>query len=341
MRMGNAKGIGCGWCCLPVILIIAFHVWLLCKHRDYEFELRIFDKAPDLNQYSVVYSQKKPIGLVEPFYLAPYGYGLYHDAMRENGIGALILTDELLRKAGTFFEGASARPGRIPWEGGASYFGRLPVMEFSGLSNVVFSIQNTMACSNALQSIETNAVLKYRWGLSGLDSNAPYSFNVVDYIGECAGVGTVRYDSSGRGVTTEENAKQCAKEAITACAIKTAFPNLRTLRIDEGYPIIGKRWHWHGRAPILCHDDMVASRKFNFYDEKDRLFASLRIDIEYDYPFGCLLKGHDKIYKAIFKEVFKELKSSKGGCIFRGKSHYDDAGGVGVISGLKRKCQIL
>ena len=334
--MGIKKRIGCGCCCVPVILIVAIHVWSICKHRDYEFELRIFNTAPDFNQYSVVYSQKRPGGFVPSFYLAPYGYGLYHEAMRENGIDALILTDGLMRTASMFFEGGPAEPIRIPWEGGVSYFGRLPAMGFSGLSNVVASIQNTMACSNALQAIEKNAILKYRLGVPRLDSDAPYSFEIVDYIGECAGIGTLKYDSSGRGVTSEENAKQCAKEAITACAIKTAFPGLRTPRIDEEYPVMGKRWHWHGRVPILCHLDVVATRKFNFYDENGILFASLRINVEYNNPSGWDLKGHDEIYKAIFKEVFKELKSSKGRCIVRGKSHYDDVGGVGVISGLKR-----
>ena len=142
-------------------------------------------------------------------------------------------------------------------------------------------------------------------------------------------------------MTTEENAKQCAKEAITACAIKTAFPNLRTPRIDEDAPIMGKRWFWHGRAPILCHLDVVATRKFNFYDENGILFASLRINVEYNNPSGWDLKGHDEVYKAIFKEVFKELKSSKGGCIVRGKAHYDDVVGIGVIPGLKRKIRAL
>ena len=54
--MGKKKRLGCGCCCLPVILIVAFHVWSICKPRDYEFELRTFDKAPDLNQYSVEYN---------------------------------------------------------------------------------------------------------------------------------------------------------------------------------------------------------------------------------------------------------------------------------------------
>lgn len=334
--MGKKKRIGCGCCCLPVILIVAFHVWSICKPRDYEFELRTFDKAPDLNQYSVVYSRIYFRDHDGGYYRMLYGYGLYYDAMRENGIGALILTDELSRNAGTFFEGARGVPTRIPWKG-ESFFGRLPTPEFVGHSNVIAAIQNTMACSNALQSIETNAVLNYRYDLPGLDSNAPYSFEVVDYIGKCVGVGTMEYDSSGRGVTTEEIAKKCAKEAITACAIKTAFPSLRTPRIDEDAPIMGKRWFWHGRAPILCHLDVVATRKFNFYDENGILFASLRINVEYNNPSGWDLKGHDEIYKAIFKEVFKELKSSKGRCIVRGKSHYDDAVGTGVISGLKRQ----
>lgn len=334
--MGITKKIGCGCCCVPVVLIAALQIWPLCKSRDYEFELRIFDKVPDLNQHSVIctgtYSWDRRG--VHPM---PYGYGLYHDAMRENGIGALILTDELLRNAGTFFKGALAGPIRIPWEGEASFFGRLPTIEFAGHSNVVAVIQNTMSCSNALQAIETNAVLKFRWNGRRTDSDAPESFEVVDYIGECAGIGTVRYDASGRGVTTEENAKECAKEAITACAIKTAFPRLRTPRIDEEAPMVGKRWFWHGRAPILCRLDVVVARTFRFYDEKDNLFASLRINVAYDNPSGWNLKGHDEIYKAIFKEAFKELKASKEGSVVSGKSHYDDATRIGVVSDLKRK----
>lgn len=335
--MRKVRKIGCGCCCLPVILIAALLLWPHCKSMDYEFELRIFDKVPCLNQYPVIYTRTYFRDYEWLGHNMLYCYGLYHDAMRENGIGALILTDQLMREAGTFFEGASAYPIRVSWENGASFFGRLPKLEYIGHSNVVASIQNTKACSNALQAIETNAVLKFRWNGQPLASDAPKSFNVVDVIGEYSGVGTVEYDTRGRGVTTEENAKECAKEAITACAIRTAFPRLRTLRIDEEAPIMGKRWFWHGRAPILCQLDVVTTRTFKFYDENGHLFASLCINVEYDNPSGWNLKGHDEIYKAIFKEVFKELKSAKERSVVSGRSHYDDAAGIGVISVVKRK----
>lgn len=331
--MRRMKKIGCGCCCLPVILIAALEIWPFCKSRDYEFEFRIFDRAPDLNQYPVIYVRDYKW----PIHEMLYGYGLYYDAMRENGIGAFILTDELSGEAGMFFEGARRISFRTPWEGCAGYFGRLPAMESSNHSNVVAAIQNTVACSNAFQSIEMNALLKFQKGDPRLGSVEPYSIEVVDYIGELAGVGRVKYDLNGRGVTTEENAKKCAKEAITACAIKTVFPSLRTPRIEEEAPSREKRWFWHGRAPILCRSDVVAARTFKFYDENGRLFASLRINVEYDNPSGWNLKGYDEIYKAIFKAAFKELKASKEGCIVSGKSHYDDVVGVGVVSGLTRR----
>lgn len=330
--MRRMKKVGCGCCCFLVILIAALQIWPLCKSRDYEFEFRIFDRAPDLNQYPVICVRDYEW----PIHKMPYGYSLYYDAMRENGIGAFILTDELLGEAGIFFEGARRISIRTPWEGGAGYFGRLPAMEFSSHSNVVVAIQNSVACSNAFQSIEMNSLLKFLCGGPRLGSVKSYSMEVVDYIGELAGVGRVKWALNGRGVTTEENAKKCAKEAITACAIKTAFPSLRTPRIDEEAPIMEKRWFWHGRAPILCRCDVVATRTFKFYDEYGRQFASLRIIVEYDNPSGWNLKGYDEIYKAIFREAFKELKASKEGCIVSGKSHYDDVGGVGVVSGLRR-----
>jgi hypothetical protein len=335
--MGKMKKIGCGCCCLPAIVVAAFYIGILCHPRYYEFELRMFYKAPDLNQYSVIYSRTQDGCL----YHMPYGYSLYHEAMRENGIGALILTDTLLRHAGAFFGGVRATPTRIPWDGGASFFGSFPAMEFSGHSNVVATIQNSMACSNALQAIETNAVLKFRWSDGHMfEEHNPSYLDLVDDIGEMSGIGSVGDGFYGwRGITSEEDAKKCAKEAITAYAIKTVFPGLRAPRINEETPIMGKRWFWHGRAPALCHEDVVVTRTFTFYDENDCLFAFLRINVEYNSPsrFAWQLKGHREIYKAIFSEVFKELKLEQGGTVISGRSYYDAPNGVGVIRNLRRE----
>jgi hypothetical protein len=69
------------------------------------------------------------------------------------------------------------------------------------------------------------------------------------------------------------------------------------------------------------------------------LFASLRINVEYNSPsrFAWQLKGHREIYKAIFSEVFKELKLEQGGTVISGRSYYDAPNGVGVIRNLRRE----
>ena len=80
-----------------------------------------------------------------------------------------------------------------------------------------------------------------------------------------------------RFMQSRRMAKMEAKEAITACAIKAAFPKIRMPRIDELTPDEEKRVIIHGRAPLPVRAKLVAQRKFDFFAEDGHLYASLRI----------------------------------------------------------------
>lgn len=318
------------WCCCMLACLFVGMIRFCYGDRRYEFELRILSRAPDLNQYAVIRSQVQD----SPLYHMPYGYFLYRDALRENGVKSYILTDKLCSQAGTFFGDALGCPiVYVPCGGGKSFFGELPKLAFPGHSNVVEVIQDTTSCSNALKAIDDNMTLQFHW----LNSDELQSFDLLEQVGEWSGIGASKWDHFGRGKTSVDLAKTEAREAMTACAILAAFPDLRTARIDETVPIVEKRVFWRGRAPAFSRVEIVAQRGFDFYDENGHLYASLSISVDYDSPYGWQLEGYEKIYKAIFSEVFRQLKMSSGKCVVHGKALYDGDKGLGIVCDLKKE----
>ncbi len=329
--MIKSKRVGC--CCILACMLaylLVGMIWSCCRDRRYEFELKILSRAPDLNQYAVIRSQVQD----RHDYHMPYGYFLYHDALRENGVESLILTDQMCSQAGTFFGDALDCPvAYVPCGGGKSFFGELPKLAFPGHSNVVEVIQDTTSCSNALKAIDDNITLQFHWR----NSDELQSFDLLEHVGEWSGIGATKWDYFGRGETSVDLAKAEAKEAITACAILAAFPDLRTARIDETVPIVEKRVFWARRVPVFSRVEIVAKRGFDFYDENGSLYASLLIGVDYDSPFGWQLEGYEKIYKAIFSEVFRQLRMSSGRCVVRGKALYDGVKRIGLVCDLKKE----
>jgi hypothetical protein len=323
MRQKNKVGCGCLSMCILVCI-----TWFCCRPINYKFELKISGRVPDLDRYAII--EGKVRDCYDP---VPYGYALYYDAMRENGIGSFFLTDRMASHVISFFGGGRVSPDGIgPWDGDSGFFGELPKLEFPGHSNVVEAIQGTAPCLNALMAIETNAVLQCRWPYR----DAPESFNVMDRICCWSGIGMWLSGPLGNnyyGMTRDMVTKE-AKESITACAIKAAFPNMRTPRIDEERPLEDEFIVMHGRAPLPCRLKMAAQRTFNFHDEDGRLFASLRIKTAPDRLRRLPIDAYEKIYKAIFRQVFAELKPTSGTGVIRGKACY--VNDTGVVRDLER-----
>ena len=315
-------------CCSLLMGALACIV-CLCRHaKDYEFEFCIYGRVPDLDRYAVIEAK------VQNWYRMPYGYALYRSAMRESGIGSFVLTDRMACQEGSFFGGGHVTPNGIaPWDGDSGFFGELPKIDFPGHSNVVAVIQNTKSCQNAIMAIETNAILQCRWPFR----DAPQSFNVMDEICCWSGIGVWPdgpYGNHYHG-TTRDMAKMEAKEAITACAIKAAFPKIRMPRIDELTPDEEKRVIIHGRAPLPVRAKLVAQRKFDFFAEDGHLYASLRIKPAYDFH-GCPVNGFKKIYTEIFRQVFAELKNPSRMMLIRGKVNYDNVNDVVMVHYVER-----
>lgn len=324
--MSSRSKIGC---CSMLIFVLACIAWLCCYAKYYEFELCIYDRVPDFDQYAIIGAK------VQDWYRMPYGYALYRSAMRENGIGSCVLTDRMACHVGLFFGGGGVSSDGIgPWEGESGFFGELPKIDFPGHSNVVAVIQHTKPCLNAIMAIETNAILQCRRPYR----DEPQGFNVMDEICCWSGIGAWPVGPLGNhyyGMTMDEVTKE-AKEAITACAIKAAFPGIRMPRINEMDPVEETRVIIHGRAPIPVRAKLVTERRFNFLSEDGRLFASLRIKVSYN-RHGWNLNGFMEIYKELFRQVFAELKKPSGKILVRGKVHYDNDNGVGVVHDIERE----
>lgn len=324
--MSSRSKIGC---CSMLIFVLACIAWLCCYAKYYEFELCIYDRVPDIDQYAIIEAK------VQDWYPMPYGYALYRSAMRENGIGSYVLTDRMACHVGLFFGGGRVSSDGIgPWEGDSGFFGELPKIDFPGHSNVVAVIQHTKPCLNAIMAIETNAILQCRRPYM----DAPQGFNVMDEICCWSGIGAWPVGPLGNhyyGMTMDMVAKE-AKEAITACAIKAAFPGIRMPRIDEMVPDEETRVIIHGRAPIPVRAKLVTQRSFNFLSEDGRLFASLRIKVSYD-RYGRNVNGFMEIYRGLFQQVFAELKNSSSKMSVRGKVHYDNDNGVAVVHDIERE----
>ena len=310
-------------CCSLLMGALACIVCLCCHEKSYEFELCIYDRVPDLDQYAIIEAK------VQDWYCMPYGYALYRSAMRENGIGSYVLTDRMACHVGSFFGGGRVSPDGIgPWEGDSGFFGELPKIDFPGHSNVVAVIQHTKPCLNAKMAIETNAILQCRRPYR----DVPQGFNVMDEICCWSGIGAWPVGPLGNhycGMTTDEVAKE-AKEAITACAIKAAFPGIRMPRIDEMVPDEETRVIIHGRAPLPVRAKLVSQRKFDFFADDGHLYASLRIKPAYDFH-GCPVNGFKKIYTEIFRQVFAELKNPSRMMLIRGKVNYDNVSDVVMV----------
>ena len=319
MRLRNKVG-----CCSLPICVLACIAWLCCHAKYYEFELCIYDRVPDLDRYAIIEAK------VQHWYHMPYGYALYRSALRENGIGSLVLTDRMASHVGSFFGGGRvSRDGIGPWEGDTGFFGELPKIDFPGHSNVVAVIQRTKPWLNAKMAIETNAILQCRRPYR----DVPQSFNVMDEICCWSGIGVWPAGPLGNnyyGMAMDVVAKE-ATEAITACAIKAAFPGIRMPRIDEMEPVEETRVIIHGRAPIPVRAKLVTQRRFNFLSEDGRLLASLRIKVSYD-RYGRDVNGFMEIYRELFRQVFAELKKPGGKMLVRGKACY--VNGTGVIRDL-------
>lgn len=322
--MSSRSKIGC---CSMLTFVLACIACLCCYAKYYEFELCIYDRVPDLDQYAIIEAK------VQDWNGLPYGYALYRSAMRENGIGSYVLTHRMACHVGSFFGGGRVSPDGIgPWEGDSGFFGELPKIDFPGHSNVVAVIQHTKPCLNAKMAIETNATLQCRRPYM----DVPQVFNVMDEICCWSGIGAWPVGPLGNhyyDMTMDEVAKE-AKEAITACAIKAAFPGIRIPRIYEMDPVEEKRVIIHGRAPIPVRAKLVTERRFNFLSEDGRLFASLRIKVSYD-RYGRNVNGFMEIYRALFQQVFAELKNPRGKILVRGKVYYDN--GVGVVHDIERE----
>lgn len=303
---------------------LAYFGWLRVRQGRYTFELWVDGPIPDLNQYAII-EVKDQDG-----YPMPYGYALYHDAMRTNGIDALLLLDKLSYNANILFGGRYARPDRIEnWHRTPGFFGEFPKLEFPGHSNVVCAIQRTQACSNAIAAIEAGVSFQHRWAWA----DNPSCVNLKDWVCYWSGIDCCH------GYVTKDAEIEDAKEAITACSIRAAFPDIHVPRIVEMRPVEEEFIILHGRVPLPVRAKLVTHRVFRFHGEDGQLFAELRIKIANDKCRGQNVPGYRKIYNAIFCRAFKELKLTKGRRVIRGSVCYDQENDEAVVCCIEKEIQ--
>lgn len=300
------------------VLVIVSLVVLDGRDRCFGFELEIFGRVPDLNQHAVVYAKIRH----SP---EPCGYILYHDAMRESGINSLILTDKLLCYYASEFFGEWRSVSGESSDGDVGWFGRLPSVEFPGQSELVRVAEGMQPVRDALAAIDTNAVFLCRDSLGKMTERTVY-----DYVHWSTGIG-IPWESDRRRDVLE------TKEALTACAIGMAFPDVKMPKIEELRPVEDRIWMMHGRAPVPVRVNVEAERIFDFYSANGELYARLRVKPAYSRLSYGELDWNLKKYQAIFRLVFSELKSCGERRTLRGRSYYDTVTQTGVIRNLKRE----
>lgn len=337
------KGVSCIVCALvfvPCVIFalllmygMALGVWAVWDsfggHR-YEFELKISDSAPDFNQHVVVFVNVD----THHTHWYPYGYSLYRDSMRDNGMNSLILIDRMASEADVFFGGSGTSTYFKPF-GSVGFFGELPQKELSSQLDLVRAVQELQPVKDALAAIDANAVFQFRNSSGEKDD-----FEMLRRICDWSGIGPY-WDLwggwIGREIREGKNEAKCAaKEALTACAIKSVFPNLQMPKIVEKFPVEEEIVMMHGRAPFPVHVKVPTQRTFDFYFAEGGSFASLSIKLAYDRFNRNTLEEKVKKHEAIFRQVFSELKTASGKTIIRGQSYYDAASGTGIIRNLVR-----
>lgn len=93
---------------LFIFSVVAFGLFMLClkwsdRPRGWTFELWMNGHAPDINRYSIIYIEDRNNNDL------PFGYPLYHDAMRAAGLRPLLLTERLFRDSGMYFKSENVK----------------------------------------------------------------------------------------------------------------------------------------------------------------------------------------------------------------------------------------